>query len=93
MKKQIIYSLCLLLMFLTALPVSAQQAQKTTQTVTGSVVDENGEPIMGATVMVQGSSVGTSTDIDGKFSIQVPEKGKLSVSFIGYAKQTKRIQI
>lgn len=88
MKKQIIYSLCLLFMFLTALPVSAQQAQKTTLTVTGSVVDENGEPIMGATVMVQGSSVGTSTDIDGKFSIQVPEKGKLSVSFIGYAKQT-----
>jgi hypothetical protein len=81
MKKQIIYSLCLLLMFLTALPVSAQQAQKTTRTVTGSVVDENGEPIMGATVMVQGSSVGTSTDIDGKFSIQVPEKEIISLFY------------
>lgn len=85
-KKHILYSLCLLCMLWVALPAYAQNPA--TKTVTGTVVDEMGEPVVGATVIVMGSSIGITTDIDGKFTLQVPEKGKIQVSFIGYTKQT-----
>lgn len=54
-------------------------------TVKGQIVDEDGEPVMGATVMVKGTSNGTSTDLDGAFSLSVPSGRKitLSVSYIG----------
>lgn len=53
--------------------------------VTGMVVDEKGEPLIGVTVKVAGSPLGTSTDIDGKFSINIPgKKGELSLSYVGY---------
>ncbi len=90
-KRHIIYSLCLLLMVCLAIPAGAQNQkakQAGVRTVTGLVVDENDEPIIGATVIVQGASVGTMTDMDGKFTLKVPEKGKIQVSFIGYVKQT-----
>ncbi len=62
----------------------AQQAKK----VTGVVKDSDGEPVIGATVLVQGTSVATSTDIDGKFALNVPANGKLLVvSAIGYDNQ------
>ncbi len=60
-------------------------------TVTGTVKDATGEPIPGATVMVEGSGTGTATDIDGNFSIEVPEGGVLVFSFIGY--QTKKVNV
>ncbi len=85
-KKYIIYHLCLFFMLCMALPVGAQQAVE--REVTGTVVDENGAPVMGATIMVAGTSRGTSSDIDGKFTLKVPAKGKLEVSFIGFVKQT-----
>lgn len=85
-KRYFIHWLCLLLMAIVTLPMYAQ-TQATVRTVNGSVVDENGEPIVGATVMVQGGSAGTSTDMDGKFTLKVPEKRKLEVTFIGYVKQ------
>ena len=53
-------------------------------TVKGTVVDENGQPVIGATVLVQGSNVGTTTGIDGKFQIAVPAKGQVEISYIGY---------
>ena len=43
-------------------------------TVTGTVVEQNGEPVIGATVMEKGTANGTSTDIDGNFTINVDEK-------------------
>jgi hypothetical protein len=55
--------------------------------VNGVVVDKNGEAIIGATVKVVGSSRGTVTDLDGKFSIDVPEGADLSISYIGYKTQ------
>ncbi len=57
-------------------------------TVTGTVTDSNGEPIPGATVSVPGTSIGTATDIDGQYSITVPEGSSLVFSFIGFESQT-----
>jgi TonB-linked SusC/RagA family outer membrane protein len=59
-------------------------------TVNGTVTDTSGEPLAGVTLLVKGSSVGTSTDLDGKFSIKItsPINGKqISVSYLGYIKQ------
>ncbi|MBQ3635086.1 MAG: TonB-dependent receptor [Bacteroidales bacterium] len=57
--------------------------------VTGKVVDNNGQPIVGAAVVVDGTTTGTVTDIDGNYSLNVPEGASLSVSFVGYNKETK----
>mgnify|MGYP002522809887 FL=1 len=54
------------------------------QKVSGTVVDSNGEPVIGASVVVKGTSTGAVTDIDGKFTF-VAEPGKtIEVSYIGY---------
>lgn len=56
--------------------------------VTGMVVDEKGEPLIGVTVKVSGTSVGTSTDLDGKFSLNIPaKKSRLDISYVGYRTQ------
>ena len=60
-------------------------------TVTGNVRDAAGEPIIGANVKVEGTTVGTITDFDGNYSIQAPADGKLQISFIGYVPQTLAI--
>ncbi|MDE5651152.1 MAG: carboxypeptidase-like regulatory domain-containing protein, partial [Duncaniella sp.] len=53
-------------------------------TVTGSVLDEAGEPLIGATVQQKGASNGIATDIDGKFKLSVPKNATLLVSYVGY---------
>ncbi|MFC4870975.1 SusC/RagA family TonB-linked outer membrane protein [Negadavirga shengliensis] len=65
--------------------------EKIEQIVSGTVTDENGEPIPGATVVVEGANTGTATDIDGRFQIEVPSGGAIVVSFIGY--QSQRIEV
>lgn len=82
-KKYIIFNLCLV--FLLAFTLSAYA--QNTRTVTGTVMDDLGEPIIGAAVKVVDSPVGTVTDIDGKFSLSVKEGSKLTISFIGYISQ------
>ena len=57
------------------------------QTVKGTVKDANGEPIIGASVKVKGSTGGTVTDIDGKFTLDAPAGAELEISSIGYLKQ------
>ena len=52
--------------------------------ITGTVVDPNGEAVIGANVVVKGTTNGTITDMDGKFSLDVPEGAMLLVSYIGY---------
>ncbi|NHE56550.1 SusC/RagA family TonB-linked outer membrane protein [Cyclobacterium plantarum] len=59
--------------------------------ITGTVLDENGLPMPGATISIQGTSRGTVTDLDGKFSITVPEEATLVISYIGYQSQTIKI--
>ena len=57
--------------------------------ITGTVVDATGEPVIGASVVVKGSSNGTVTDLDGNFTIaNAPAKGSLEISYIGYKTQT-----
>ena len=57
-------------------------------TVQGTVVDPAGEPLIGASVLAQGSSVGTATDFDGNFQIDVNPDASLIVSYVGYNTQT-----
>ena len=65
--------------------VSISLATAFAQSVRGTVVDTNGEPVIGASVVVTGTTVGSITDIDGNFSINgVPQSGHLDVSFVGY---------
>ena len=52
--------------------------------VTGEVVDEKSEPLIGVTVMVKGTTIGASTDIDGKFSLSARTGDILSVSYVGF---------
>lgn len=59
------------------------------RTITGSVQDKSHVPVIGATVMVDGTTTGVVTDIDGNYSIAVPSgKNRLSFSYIGYAKSS-----
>lgn len=70
----------------TALP-----AQQQSKKITGTIVDINGEPIIGANILVKGTSNGTITDIDGQFSIEADSKSVLNISYIGYL--TKEIVV
>lgn len=52
--------------------------------ITGTVKDTNGEPLIGATVAIPGSSTGAVTDIDGNFTLTVDPDKELTVSYVGY---------
>ncbi len=65
----------------------AQQANK----VTGIVKDTNGEPIIGANVTVKGQSIGTITDIDGRFVLDAPKDAVLQITYIGYVSQEVKV--
>ncbi len=67
------------MLLIAVLPALAQKI-----TVRGTVVDETGEPLIGATVMEKGTSTGTATDLDGNFELSVDPKSTLTVSYIGY---------
>lgn len=66
-------------------PAISQQSRNIT--VSGSILDENGEPIIGANVIEKGTNNGVITDIDGKYSISVPGDAALLISYIGYVGQ------
>ena len=79
-------------------PMEELQASPSVQTVAqqvinvkGTVRDSQGEPVIGANVMVDGGTKGTITDIDGHFQISVPAGTKLKISFIGY--ETKNVTV
>lgn len=79
-------SIVAMLMFVV-LPISAQNV-----TVKGTVLDSNGEPIIGANVTVVGNkSLGTITDFDGNFNLSAPATSTLEISFVGYV--TKRVKL
>lgn len=65
----------------------ALSANAQTRKVTGQIVDESGQPIIGATIRLQDATTGTITDIDGHFSLNVPDGKKVVISYIGYLKQ------
>ena len=67
-----------------ALVLSAGSLLAQNMTITGKVVDKNNEPIIGAYVVVAGTSTGTSTGVDGGYSITAPANGTLQFTCIGY---------
>lgn len=75
---------------LMILSVSAQTGS--TINVRGTVKDVTGEPIIGASILLQGTTSGVVTDYDGNFSIQAPGNGTLVISYVGYITQTIAIQ-
>lgn len=68
--------------------LDAQQHPQQGQVVRGNVVDGNGEPVIGASILVKGTTIGVITDIDGNFILSnVPADAILEISFVGYQKQ------
>jgi TonB-linked SusC/RagA family outer membrane protein len=59
--------------------------------VHGTVVDVNGEPIIGASIVIAGKKTGTVTDLDGKFSLQADRGDQITVSYVGYVTQTLKV--
>ena len=60
--------------------------------VTGHVVDENGDPVIGATILVKGTTLGTVTDFDGNFTLDVPAEHKqLEISYVGMETMQVRV--
>ena len=88
MRKQVLFSLMLSLGIsggLTVCPVTANAAvTQQTIKVKGQVVDQDGEPLIGATVRVKGASSGSVTDIDGNFQIDAASNATLVISYVGY---------
>ena len=72
--------------------VTKDQKENATHTISGIVKDENGLPIIGATVKVRGAQMGVVTDIDGKFSLKTSVGSVLTVSYIGYKTQDIKVQ-
>jgi len=66
---------------------SPNVTQQITKKITGHVKDQNGDPVIGATVMLKGKTNGTITDIDGNFTLSGVEEGTVQVSFVGYRTQ------
>ena len=85
MRKELFFLWLFLLLIGTA-TMTAQQYP-----LHGTVLDENGEGIIGATIMVEGTSNGTATDLDGNFTLNVSNGDVISVSYIGYLAQKIKI--
>ncbi|WP_282201815.1 SusC/RagA family TonB-linked outer membrane protein [Parabacteroides goldsteinii] len=62
-----------------------------TKNISGVVKDETGEPVIGANVVVKGTTNGTVTDMNGRYSLEVPEGGVLQISYIGYNTQEVKV--
>ncbi|MBQ9074003.1 MAG: TonB-dependent receptor plug domain-containing protein, partial [Muribaculaceae bacterium] len=75
--------LALVMVLCLSFPALAQKI-----TVTGTVVDPTGEPLIGASVLAQGTTAGVATDIDGNYRLEVDANGAITVSYVGYNTQT-----
>ena len=65
--------------------------QNNTYKVSGVVTDTNGEPVIGASIVEKGTSIGTITDLDGKFVLEVSAGATLNISYIGYKSQEVKV--
>ena len=83
MKRKFIISLCFGFMAFAAVPAFAQNTD-----IKGTVVDENGEPVIGASVRVEGQEGGVITDLDGNYTIKAPKGAKVTITYIGYQPMT-----
>lgn len=69
----------------------ASQGNQKKKRISGTVVDEAGDPVIGANVMVKGTTTGVITDLNGNYALSVPENGQLVISYIGYKSQNIRV--
>lgn len=69
---------------------ASQQAQPEKK-ISGVVTDDKGEPVIGANVVVKGTTNGTITDLDGNFSLEAPDGSTLTISYIGYLNKEVRV--
>src|SRR5690554_7265104 len=83
MKRELIM---LFTLFLFGVGIAVAQTR-----VRGVVVDDVGDPVIGATIQIQGTTQGTVTDIDGNFSLSAPADGSLIISYVGY--QTRQVPV
>lgn len=81
----ILMSIC---MFMFTLNVEASTQQGAKVQINGTVVDKTGEPVIGASVLEKGTTNGTVTNVDGKFTLKVSPKATVTVSYIGYKSQS-----
>lgn len=69
-------------------PLTSSQKSKN---ISGTILDQDGIPVIGANIVIKGSTTGTITDLDGNFNLEVPEKSIISITYIGYT--PKEVQI
>lgn len=67
------------------------EPQQSEQKITGTVMDTNSEPVIGANVLVKGTTNGVITDVNGNFELTIPKGAVLQISFIGYATQEIKV--
>ena len=95
MKRALLLGIALLLCAAPLIPVNANSypgSEEIVRTITGQVTDaETGEPLLGATILVEGTSSGTTTDIDGNYSLSAGEGDVLIFSYLGY--EDKRVTV
>jgi tonB-linked outer membrane protein, susC/ragA family len=72
-------------------PSKLQVSKGKTIRIVGTVTDTQGEPLIGASVTIEGAHIGVTTDIDGNYEIDVPEGGRLMFSYIGFTPEKKKI--
>lgn len=72
--------------------VDHSKQQQIARKISGVVKDKNGEAIIGANIRIKGQSIGTTTDIDGRFVIEAPANAVLQISYIGYTPQEMNIK-
>jgi len=65
---------------------SQSSQEQTTRKLNGSITDKNGDPIIGATVMIKGGKTGTVSDVNGNFSLDVTDQSTLLISYVGFSK-------
>jgi len=90
MKRKLTMFLTLYLVGLMAL-VAQTQIQVAQTQIQGTVVDDTGEPVIGATIRINGESLGTTTDINGKFILSAPAGSTLIVSYVGMITQEVKV--
>src|SRR5688572_28271293 len=89
-RNRLIIACCALaLMFM--LPCVTTFAQTASKPISGTIQDKTGRPVPGVTVVIEGTKTGTSSDNEGRFKINTPEKAVLVFSFIGY--QTQKLPV
>ena len=89
MRKQVLFSVMLCLscvggLTFSPIPAMASVAPQQNIKVSGQVVDQDGEPLTGATIKVQGATAGAVTDLDGNFQLEAPANATLVVSYVGF---------